>query len=641
MGMDLTKSDLSIFPNEQLEIDINKPNFKYHDGLSVFGEENGKLNLFSNSKDLPDQQQQVGNDFDESLVDKESFCQDLCSQKVSQKLEENKIQLICNQSARIELTHEKNSTPEVEEANTKNYLNSEGFLFYYRQFVYRFLEHIDHEELVGENFNLNINLVLTKYEIDKLTQFSSSSNDSSASGVIQEATDILKNMFNHIEHFKPEEFAESFSKTVISIALDPRVQIALFFVIIVLIMSSILFNQICRHKFSLKSLIITLLVLVFIISTINNHFLIIQKNEILKNQKLKEKIPDECFGSVNSPNKENDQKNKNIFSNAMSHFKNYFRVKPTSQVCLEFQEALLLDNKHANFIETIIFTITESIRPISVLLGESINLFYSSLTKNLSFYQYMPLMGVVTVILVPLLVYMMSLLSLILFGYEFNFFHLISLKKSDKGAELAQQEEFLKALSLLRKENEMITASLTGSRPNFENLKSLTISNNSDSTDFDSKPQPIEDSCYTEKKPDSYYNDHELDDNDNHNTSLNESLTEEVDKFVKNRNKRETKLLENIEELQYENKKLKELFFYRKEESTDEIQASIEVCSESTSTLEPPRVPTLTNCVSIGLSKTIKKNAMAKLMKNSYVKDISDNDFGDDDEDIVVILDEK
>ncbi len=48
---------------------------------------------------------------------------------------------------------------------------------------------------------------------------------------------------------------------------------------------------------------------------------------------------------------EEKEQNTNILSSAMSHFKSYFKYKPTSQICLEFQEALLIDTKHANFIE--------------------------------------------------------------------------------------------------------------------------------------------------------------------------------------------------------------------------------------------------------------------------------------------------
>lgn len=114
------------------------------------------------------------------------------------------------------------------------------------------------------------------HELKKLEQFAASTNNSEASAVIQDTTEILNNMFRHVEYFKPEEFAESISKAVISIALDPRVQIALFLIIVVITMVSLLANQIQRHGFSVKSLIASLLMLVFIISVVNNHFLIIQ-----------------------------------------------------------------------------------------------------------------------------------------------------------------------------------------------------------------------------------------------------------------------------------------------------------------------------------------------------------------------------
>ncbi len=77
-----------------------------------------------------------------------------------------------------------------------------------------------------------------------------------------------------------------------------------------------------------------------------------KKNQIFKNQKLKEKIPEDCFG-FNMPI-END-KTANIFSSVFSHIKDYFKLKPTSKVCLEFQEALLLDSNQANFFKVILF----------------------------------------------------------------------------------------------------------------------------------------------------------------------------------------------------------------------------------------------------------------------------------------------
>lgn len=180
-------------------------------------------------------------------------------------------------------------------------LNSEGFLFYYRQFVHSLLDELNLEvshlnafnhfnqerlnlrnknlnkDLTGEQqSNFNVQLQFTMYEINKLKQFANSLDNSEASKSIQEATDILKNMFTHVQYFKPDEFTEMVTKIVISVAQDPRVQIGLVLIIIVTSMTTVLCNQIRRHKFSVKSLVIALFILSFIISVVNNHFLIIQ-----------------------------------------------------------------------------------------------------------------------------------------------------------------------------------------------------------------------------------------------------------------------------------------------------------------------------------------------------------------------------
>lgn len=651
--LNVSNCDLSIFPNEQIELEINKANLKYDPNLDVMTEKDGKLSIFT-AKDCYEPQE-----CDVSLIDKESFCHDYCTVQISQILEASNQQGSCHQDGRTALTPKPNITSDEELNETKKLLSSEGFLFYYRQFVHTFLDEINHEELTDESSNFNMNLYLTMHQINKLKQFANSLNNTEASMSIQEATDILNNMYSHVEYFKPDEFAESISKIIISIAVDPRVQIALFLIIIVMTMFTILINQIRKHKFSIRSLIITLLVLFFIVSVVNNHFLIMQKNQILKNQKLNEKIPDECFGSNMAKSKDNE--NSDLLSSTISHLKSYFKLKPTSQVCLEYQEALLLDSKHANFIETIIFTITEAIRPISMLFGESINLFYSSLTKNLSFYQYMPLMTVVTIVAVPLLVYMMSLLSLVFFGYEFNFFHLISFKKgngnSNNSEQLMQQTDLLKILAVLKKENEVISEKLflNSREENSQNkkigtsmlvpaMKELTMSNSSDIEPIfrAETVKSIEDSIYTEKKPDSYYNEPILEDEipAESNTTVNESLCEEVVKYVNNTNKSKQKIMEKNEILEYENKKLKEMIFYQKANESI-AEESKEENKENCGRL-PALSPICTNQILIGNSKTLRKQSNSvRSLKNSYIKDVSDNDFGDDDEDIVVILDEK
>ncbi len=96
-------------------------------------------------------------------------------------------------------------------------------------------------------------------------------------------------------------------------------------------------------------------------------------------------------------------------------------------------------------------------RPLAITFGEFINEFFSALTKDLSFYQYVPLITLVTVILVPVTIYFMSLLSLILFNYEFNFFHLISFKKGHAPPAAAtvdarQSQEAIESMNRQKKE---------------------------------------------------------------------------------------------------------------------------------------------------------------------------------------------
>jgi len=160
---------------------------------------------------------------------------------------------------------------------TTTSLNSEGLLFFYRQFVHNFLEEVNFKKHTDEQAtHFHISILLTQYQLNKLNHFATSQDTVKASSNIQEVTDILINMYNHVEYFKPEEFAESISKVVLSIAMDPRIQIALCLSIFFVVLTSWLLRQIFRHGFSVRSLVVTLLALVFVISVVNNHFLLTQ-----------------------------------------------------------------------------------------------------------------------------------------------------------------------------------------------------------------------------------------------------------------------------------------------------------------------------------------------------------------------------
>jgi hypothetical protein len=106
------------------------------------------------------------------------------------------------------------------------------------------------------------------------------------------------------------------------------------------------------------------------------------------------------------------------------------------------------------------------VRPVSVALGEFLNQFYSALTKDLSFYQYLPLMTLVTLIFVPLAVIFIAFLVLLVFGYEFNLFHLISFRKSKLTKNEANEMKRLEAeqiFNMIRDETKELPLTMTTS----------------------------------------------------------------------------------------------------------------------------------------------------------------------------------
>ncbi len=268
-----------------------------------------------------------------------------------------------------------------------------------------------------------------------------------------------------------------------------------------------------------------------------------------------------------------------------------------------------------------------------MLFGESINLFYSSLTKDLSFYQSIPLMFVVTSVLIPLLIFMMSLLSLLLFGYEFNFFHLISFKKSYKPAT-----EELNALPI---SPQTLTETLRLiNQANQQSAQMLTMLNSASPVETltsaiqQPTPIPIE------------YNTNSDDDENNESVDLNESISVGVKSLIENGKKRETDLLQLIEELKNKNKELSDMVSPRI--STTEVIKESSNILDSTSediNLEKKIEDSMRNnqncssrVISIGMSNTNRHSALA------YEKTMLNNNFVDDDaddEDIVVIMDEK
>lgn len=608
-------TDLSIFPD----------NFnKEFEGFKEDQINQNRLSLFPNVNECPETKECI--ECDTSNIDKDIFCQDFCSQQAN---------LLVQKISKVEMSQKENETKVKESNSNSKTLNIEGFLLYYRKFVHTFVDQLKNEEIDSESLGFNLNIQMTKRQNKRLKQFAETTEDNEASKLIPEVTDILNNMFRAVEYRKQERLIETLSKSVFTTITDPRVQMAFFSSIILIIMFTILFRQIRLFKFSIPTFLLILLVSSFIVSIVNNHFKLIQKKQIFKQQALKERVPDECFHSENfeSHVNKNENSGKWFFSETFSHIKSYFKTKPTSQRCLEYHEAMLIDASQINLLETIIFTLTESSRPLFMLFGESINLFYSSLTKDLSFYQSIPLMFVVTSVLIPLLIFMMSLLSLLLFGYEFNFFHLISFKKSYKPAT-----EELNALPI---SPQTLTETLRLiNQANQQSAQMLTMLNSASPVETltsaiqQPTPIPIE------------YNTNSDDDENNESVDLNESISVGVKSLIENGKKRETDLLQLIEELKNKNKELSDMVSPRI--STTEVIKESSNILDSTSediNLEKKIEDSMRNnqncssrVISIGMSNTNRHSALA------YEKTMLNNNFVDDDaddEDIVVIMDEK
>lgn len=209
----------------------------------------------------------------------------------------------------------------------------------------------------------------------------------------------------------------------------------------------------------------------------------------------------------------------------------------------------------------------------------------------------------------------MSFLSLLLFDYEFNFFHLISLRKNKQPTPTVEQQpaiqqaDLFKVLDILKRENDQLnakylTASMTSSTSHqVETLKTvphLSI-------------EPI-------KKVKEKHND---------SIDLNESLTIGVESLIKNKKNREKELLKIIEDLTNEKKVLNEMVSSR----IDYKELIKDTSSFLDSTSDEP----------FGEKVTYQSKIVSDdLVRSTYEeKSLTDNNYADDDEDIVVILDEK
>ena len=276
------------------------------------------------------------------------------------------------------------------------------------------------------------------------------------------------------------------------------------------------------------------------------------------------------------------------------------------------------------------FTITESVRPIATGFGEFINNFYSSLTKDLPFWQAPILLGCVTLALLPLSVYFISLISLILFNYEFSFFfNFISLRKNQQLQQQQQQPiapvsqqalpdthtpQLLTLLARLSNENEKLIADSNKLKMIESQSKRHTNLNESVTTTRLRQLKAIEPS-------------------ENLNEDiLNNSLASHFDVFISNVNSKEEEYQKVITTLKAENEKLKAVSLspvkkdldvkqQRPQHQSELLDSSNEQEKENIQQFSTPQPPTIANnnkVVSIGLSKTVlNTNRSINAMNNN------------------------
>lgn len=276
-------------------------------------------------------------------------------------------------------------------------------------------------------------------------------------------------------------------------------------------------------------------------------------------------------------------------------------------------------------------------RPISTGFGEFINNFYSSLTKNLPFWQAPFIAGCVTLILIPLCVYLLSLFSLILFDYEFSFFfNCISFRKSRQIQQ--QQQPTIQQASIPQ---QAVTDSHTPqlltllARLSNENEKLIADSNKLKMIESQSKKNvDLNESTNTRLKQLKAI---EYSENVNEDI-LNNSLANHFDVFISNVNSKEEEYQKVINALKAENEKLKTISLSpvkkdlgitkqrqqepeQQQRQSELLDNSIDQEKENIQQVSTPQsnsiAPSKNEVVSIGLSKTVLNRNRINMMNNN------------------------
>ena len=245
--------------------------------------------------------------------------------------------------------------------------------------------------------------------------------------------------------------------------------------------------------------------------------------------------------------------------------------------------------------------------------GEFINNFYSALTKDLSMYQYMPLIALVTIIGVPSILYMLSIFSMLVFGYEFNFFHLISFRKS---STTTTEPKEVRETATGQICNDQVNAQLLALIARLNNENEKLVADNKKIM-IESSQKIIDEHVTSPKKE--FKQLIAIEQNSNEE-NLNSSLVSNFDAFISNVNTKEEEYINKIKDLEVENKKLKSIVTPSKPDVFNERKPS-ELLENSNDEKENIQVSTpnkinnnsnnnnnSSKVVSIGLSKTVLAN---------------------------------
>lgn len=439
-ALGLINCDLYLFKRNELNGHLNQHNV---DNLNE-DDSYDKLHLFPHSKLCSEQ---FDPSSEKSALQIEKFCKLYCFN---------------NQVNESEKSNNKEETGVQDSGGGGSgpIINLSGVLHYYKSFVFVLLERINgqlkHVDGSEDHISLSMNIQLSGHEYLKLRALASARSDDEALRSIQDATDILKTMIVEMRENKVLGWMEQWLWFIRAHLLDHVWYLSYFCTALAIGVSFFVLPKMGFFvRVEWRKMLLFLSLMFFVFSVINNHHYLSQKKQIYKQQKLKEDVPDECKSDI-SGNK--DSKSSSSSMSKLFRFVRYsLGFSATSRRCLEYHEALYLTSNQHNYMESVVYTFSESLRPIAVGFGESINQFYSAITKDLGFWQYIPLLIGVTVVMVVLIIFGTAFLSLLLFNYELNFFHLIKFRKSSEvvAQESLQENEKMKKM-LEQKKTEML-----------------------------------------------------------------------------------------------------------------------------------------------------------------------------------------